>query len=392
MMARKQIVSLALAAALAVSLTACGSSSDTSTDTSGQTAAGVAVQVQEVTSDDIATENKVSGKIAADNETSIFVVSSVKCTAVYVEAGDTVQAGQKICTLDLDSTLSSYNAANISYDSAAQSYQDQKAILDKQVQLAQTNLDNLKALFEIGAASQLEIDQAELSLQQAEAGRTSTLAQLEAGMQSAKSNVEQLSTLLEDVDSRGNVIAPTAGTLVSLNAVENAFVSPSMPVAVIDGPEQMKVSVSVSEALVPKLAIGDEAEVTVSAIDTTFTAQIRAVEQTANAQTKLYTVTLSVPADVSGLLSGMFADVTFRTDASENAVVVPTEAILTSGTEQHVFVVEEGVAKQVPVTTGLTGNGVTEITSGLQPGQQLVTVGQAYLSDGDPVRVVSGEG
>ena len=392
MMARKRIVSLALAGAL-LSLTACGSSSDTSTDASGQSGtSGVAVQVQEVTSDTIATENKVSGKIAADNETSIYVASSVKCTAVYVQAGDTVQAGQKICTLDLDSTLSSYNAANISYDSAAQSYQDQKAILDKQVQLAQDNLNNLKALYEIGAASQLEIDQAELSLQQAEAGRTSTLAQLEAGMQSAKSNVEQLSTLLEDVDSQGNVVAPTAGTLVSLNAVENAFVSPSMPVAVIDGPEQMKVTVSVSEALVPKLAIGDEAEVTVSAVDATFTAQIRSVEQTANAQTKLYTVTLTVPADVSGLLSGMFADVTFRTNASENAVVVPTEAILTNGEEQYVFVVENDIAKYVPVTTGLTGNGVTEITSGLQPGQQLVTVGQAYLSDGAPVRVVSGEG
>ena len=392
MMARKRIVSLALAGAL-LSLTACGSSSDTSADASDQSGtSGVAVQVQEVTSDTIATENKVSGKIAADNETSIYVASSVKCTAVYVQAGDTVQAGQKICTLDLDSTLSSYNAANISYDSAAQSYQDQKAILDKQVQLAQDNLNNLKALYEIGAASQLEIDQAELSLQQAEAGRTSTLAQLEAGMQSAKSNVEQLSTLLEDVDSQGNVVAPTAGTLVSLNAVENAFVSPSMPVAVIDGPEQMKVTVSVSEALVPKLAIGDEAEVTVSAVDAAFTAQIRSVEQTANAQTKLYTVTLTVPADVSGLLSGMFADVTFRTNASENAVVVPTEAILTSGEEQYVFVVENDTAKYVPVTTGLTGNGVTEIPSGLQPGQQLVTVGQAYLSDGAPVRVVSGEG
>lgn len=392
MMARKRIVSLALAGAL-LSLTACGSSSDTSADASSQSGTnGVAVQVQEVTSDTIATENKVSGKIAADNETSIYVASSVKCTAVYVQAGDTVQAGQKICTLDLDSTLSSYNAANISYDSAAQSYQDQKAILDKQVQLAQDNLNNLKALYEIGAASQLEIDQAELSLQQAEAGRDSTLAQLEAGMQSAKSNVEQLSTLLEDVDSQGNVVAPTAGTLVSLNAVENAFVSPSMPVAVIDGPEQMKVTVSVSEALVPKLAIGDEAEVTVSAVDAAFTAQIRSVEQTANAQTKLYTVTLTVPADVSGLLSGMFADVTFRTNASENAVVVPTEAILTSGEDQYVFVVENDTAKYVPVTTGLTGNGVTEITSGLQPGQQLVTVGQAYLSDGAPVRVVSGEG
>ena len=391
MMARKRIASLALAAAL-VSLTACGSSSDTSTDTSGQTAAGVAVQVETVASDTIASENKVSGKIVADNETSIYVASSVKCTAVYVEAGDTVQAGEKICTLDLDSTLSSYNAANISYQSSVQSYQDQKAILDKQVQLAQDNLDNLKALFEIGAASQLEIDQAELSLQQAQAGRTSTLAQLEAGMQSAKSSVEQLSTLLEDVDAQGNVVSPVAGTLVSLNAAENAFVSPSLPVAVIDGPEQMKVTVSVSEALVPKLVIGDEAEVSVSAVDAVFTAQIRSVEQTANAQTMLYTVTLTVPADVGGLLSGMFADVTFRTDASENAVVVPTEAILTSGGEQYVFVVENDAARRVTVTTGLTGSGVTEILSGLQPGQQLVTVGQAYLSDGDPVRVVSGEG
>ena len=43
------------------------------------------------------------------------------------------------------------------------------------------------------------------------------------------------------------------------------------------------------------------------------------------------------------------------------------------------------------VTTGLTGNGVTEILTGLAAGQQLVTVGQAYLNDGDPVRIVSGE-
>ena len=42
------------------------------------------------------------------------------------------------------------------------------------------------------------------------------------------------------------------------------------------------------------------------------------------------------------------------------------------------------------VTAGLTGNGVTEILTGLTAGQQLVTVGQAYLNDGDPVRIVSG--
>ena len=392
MMARKRIAALSLAAALTLALAGCGTEQGQGDASAQNTPAGVAVQVEEVAQQTVATENRVSGRVEADGETSIFVASSVKCTAVYVQAGDTVSAGQKLCTLDLDSTLASYNAASISYDSAVQSYQDQQAILDKQVQLAQDNLDNLKALFEIGAASQLEIDQAELTLQQAQAGRASTLAQLEAGMQSAKSGVEQLATLLEDVDAQGNVVAPVAGTLTSFSATENAFTSPTMPLAVIDGPEQMKITASVSEALVPKLASGAEAEVTVSAAGAAFTGEIVAVERTANVQTRLYPVTLSIPADVGGLLSGMSAQVVFRTDASENAVVVPTQAILTSGEERYVFVVENDTAKYVPVTVGLTGSGVTEITSGLQPGQQLVTVGQAYLSDGDPVRVVSGEG
>ena len=55
------------------------------------------------------------------------------------------------------------------------------------------------------------------------------------------------------------------------------------------------------------------------------------------------------------------------------------------------MVQDDNTAKYVEVTTGLTGNGVTEVTSGLSAGQQLVTVGQSYLSDGAAVRVVSGE-
>ena len=390
-MNQKRSLSLALAAAMALSLTACGSKSDSSSS-ADDTPTGVAVQVQPVTADTISTENKVSGKVVSDNESSVFVASSAKCTAVYVDAGDMVSAGQKLCTLDLASTISSYNAANISYNSAVQSYQDQKNVFDSQIALYTKNVNDLKALKEIGAASQTEIDQAQLQLESAQATKNSTLSQLEAGMQSYKSNVEQLSTVLENVDGAGNVIAPISGTLVSLNAEENAFVSPSMPVAVIDGVDQMKISVSVSEALVPKLTIGDSVDVAVSAASQTFTGAIRSVEQAANAQTKLYTVTVSVPSDVSGLLSGMFADVTFHTDTASGAIVVPTESILTSGSTQYVYVVQDdNTAKYIEVTTGLTGNGITEVTSGLSAGQQLVTVGQSYLSDGAAVRVVSGE-
>lgn len=389
-MKQKRIFSVILAAALAVSLTACQSGGGESGSAPEQ-AAGVAVQVREVEMDTISTENKVSGRVVTDGQESVFVTANAQCLAVYVEVGDAVTAGQALCALDLASTLSSYNAANISYTSAVRSYNDQAAIFDKQIELAEKNVSDLKALFEIGAASQLEIDQAELSLQTAQAQRSSTLAQLEAGMQSSKSSVEQLDAVLEHVDSRGNVIAPVSGTVISLSAAEGGFISASAPVAVIDGVDRMEVAVSVSEALVPKLSRGDEADVSISSLGVQTVGVIKSIDLAANLQTKLYNVTLSIGEDVPGLLSGMFADVSFRTDTSADAVVIPTEAILTSNGKQYVFVVEDGAARNVEIATGLTGSGVTEVTSGLKAGDVLVTVGQAYLSDGDAVRIVSGE-
>ena len=391
-MKQKKTFAALLAGALALSLAACQSGGETSVPPEGDAPAGVAVQVQEVKVDTISTENKVSGRVVTDGQESVFVTAQAQCTAVYVEVGDAVTAGQKLCALDLASTLSSYNAASISYRSAVQSYNDQAAIFDRQIALAEKNVSDLQALFEIGAASQLEIDQAELSLDTARAQRTSTLAQLEAGMQSYKSNVEQLDAVLEHVDGAGNVIAPVSGTVVSLNAAEGGFVTASAPVAVIDGVDRMEVAVSVSEALVPKLARGDEVDVSISSLGVSTVGTIKSIDLAANMQTKLYNVTISIQEDIPGLLSGMFADVSFRTDTSTDTIVIPTEAILTSNDVQYVFVVENDAARYVEISAGLTGNGVTEVTSGLKAGDMLVTVGQAYLSEGDPVRIVSGEG
>lgn len=432
----KRILAAVLAASLLV-LTACndhnnGAGADGG-DQGGETASGVAVQVETIQATDISNENRVSGRVTSEDQTAVMVGTTAQVTKVYVETGDVVRAGDRLCTLDIASTLDSYRAAIISRDSAKQSYDDQAAVFDAQIALydtqmalanaqietlntqiamAEKNLSDLTALKEIGAAAQIELDQAQLSLDQAKAGldqarsevdqlqlaklssqaqKNSTLAQLEAGVESYQSNVDQLAGVLENVDSAGSVVAPASGTIITLNAVESGMVSPSSPVAVIDSADQLKVAVAVSEALIPRLAVGDEADVTIGAVDLTYVGAIRNIERNPNAQTGLYTVSVSVPADAAGLLTGMFADVTFRTDTSYNAIVAPTEAILTSGDVQYVYVVENDAAKYVEVTTGLTGNGVTEVLSGLKEGQQLVTVGQSYLSDGDSVRIVSGE-
>ena len=386
-MNRNRIFAAALSAALVLSLTGCVKQQESNY----VAPAGVAVQVESVARTSIATDNRVSGKVAADNETNVFVATNALCTAVYVSQGDSVNAGDKICTLDLSSVIANKNAASVNYQSLVSQYNSQKALLEKQIALAENNLITTQKLFEIGAASQLEVDNAQITLDQAMMGRDSALSQLEAGIQSGKASLDQVQMVLEHVDNEGNVIAPVSGTVSTLTAVESSFVTASYPVAVIQGAEQMKLSVYVSEALVPSLQVGGIADVVVETAGAAFQAEIRNVDRSPISQLGLYGVTLSVPAEVTGLLPGMFAEVTFHTDTRDNTIVIPTQAIQTNDSIQYVYVVENDTAVYTEVVTGLAGNGVTEILSGLEEGAVLVTVGQSYLADGSAVRVVSGE-
>ena len=86
----------------------------------------------------------------------------------------------------------------------------------------------------------------------------------------------------------------------------------------------------------------------------------------------------------------MFAKAVFRTDSRIGTVLIPTESILTGEDgQQFVYIADGDTAYQVKITTGLVGETQTEITSGLHGGEQLVTRGQSYLSDGAPVRVTN---
>ncbi len=542
-MKQKRFFAALLAGAVAISLSACrsGGGEDGSQGDGGS--AGVAVQVQSVTADTISAGSSVSGQVVNDSEKgSVFVSANARCTAVYVEEGDDIQAGEPICALDMTETLSAIETATTSYNDTQRSYQDQEALFDAQIALAEKNITDarksyqdqealfdsqialaeksisdakksyqeqdallnsqialaekavsdarksyqeqeeffnsqialaeknvrdLEALMAIGGAAQIEIDQAELSLQSlqtsksstmtqletgiqnaetnlqsaqtarsstmaqletgvqsaetnlqtlqtpkssaiaqletgiqnaetslqsVQASKTATLAQLGSGMRSAQNNIDQLRTVMKNVDDKGNVIAPVSGKILSLNAVENSYVGPTAPVAVIDGEAKLEIAVSVSEALVPRLAQGDEVDIQISALDLSAVGTIREIEKEASYQTKLYAVSIDLIDPPADLRAGLFVDVSFRTEVSSNTIVIPTEAILSSNEEQYVFVVEDGKARYVSVTTGIAGNGVTEITRGLSAGDQLVTVGQAYLTDGAAVRIVSGEG
>lgn len=382
----------------------------------------IAVEIRQVERGSISSESSVSGQVAAGEQESVFVALSAQCKDVYVETGDDVTAGQTLFTLDISATLDNIQTTNMSMTTARKSYQEQMALLSQQIQqaqgqlaqaqnqlaLAEKNLSDTQALFEIGAASQLEVDNAAMSVDNAKLGvesvqlsinnlqssQRSAREQYDLSVQNSQSTLNQLESSLNGVDRRGNVAAPISGTVISLNAYKNGFASPGTPMATIESTADRKISVAVSEALVSKLQVGDRADVAVEAIESDFQGTITSIDSSANPATHLYGVSISIPeGQAGGLLSGMFAEVNFFTDTQNDVVIVPTEAILTGVDGSYVFTLDpDNIAHRVEVETGLVGDGITEITSGLEGGEVLVTVGQFYLSDGALARVVPHQG
>ncbi len=385
---RKKLTALILALLMALTLTACGEQEGQAEENAAP--AGVAVQVTEAVVETVSSDVTVSGKVAAEAETAVYVLgsNSAKVDAIYVSEGDYVIAGDVLCRLDTSMVSGSDLSNQASYLASMENYNTQKELLERTVAMQETNYQNTLALFEIGAASQLEVDAAELQYLSAVAQRDATLSQLASAMSSQQSGYLQMNAAMQGADAEGNVIAPISGRVTSVAATVGSTVSSSQPIVVIDATGQMNITVSVSEALIPKLSVGDKASVRVSSLSLDFDATITAIDHASSLQTQLYGVTLSAPAGVDGLRPGIFADVSFHTDTSVDAVIVPTEAILTSNGEQYVYVVDGGAARKAVVTTGLAGSGATELLSGVAAGESVVIVGQQYLSDGDAVRVV----
>ena len=379
----------------------------------------VAVEIQPVERGSLSAESKVAGQVAAGDQESVYLGLSAQCKNVYVEVGDTVTSGQTLFTVDISSTLDNIKTTNMSMESTRKSYQDQTALLAQQLEqannqlaqannqlaMAQKNLEDTQALFEIGAASQLEVDNASMNVDSVKIGvdsaqlainnliasQNSAREQYALAVQNSQNTLNQLNTSLKGLDQNGNVAAPIAGTVISLNAFKNGFTSPGAPMATIESTADREISVSVSESLISKIRAGSPVHVTVDAAAAEFQGTIDSIENSANPATHLYGVTIKVPSGQGrGMRSGMFAEVTFYTDTQSNVVVVPTEAIQTGIDGAYVFTLDENnVAHRIPVQTCLVGDGVTEITEGLAGGEVLVTVGQFYLTDGAQVRVVA---
>jgi len=184
--------------------------------------------------------------------------------------------------------------------------------------------------------------------------------------------------------SRFTLTAPISGIVTELTAREGMTVTMGSPLFRINGLSKVWVNAEVPESLEQDVHAGDSVKARTAAVPgEVFEGTISAVLPSVNLATRTLTARVSLPNPKLQLLPGMFMTVQFAPGAASDVLMVPSEAVIETGTRRVVMVSEgDGRFRPVNVETGAQSGGQTEIRSGLTLGQKVVVSGQ-FLIDSE---------
>lgn len=242
-----------------------------------------------------------------------------------------------------------------------------------------------------------------ISEQEYEAARTEHLLS-QAQVKEARANLEQASEGLRQT----TITSPIKGTVTQINVVlgENVITgtlnTPGTKLMVVADLSNMEVESQVDEADIAKVTMGQRAVIEVEAIpEKNYEGTVHEIGysaddgETEGNETVNYNVSILIKDSISELKPGMTATSDIITSELKNVLMVPIQSVVTRPVSQlsstfsngngsspdpngrreteAVFVVVNGTAQLVPVTTGVAGEQYIQITDGLQQGQQIIT-------------------
>lgn len=342
----------------------------------------VSVEVAAATTGDVAKIVRLTGNVAARTEINVIPKMPGRIRSLSVDVGDRVSKGQVLVKLDDAEVLASLRAAEAALEVAKAGARAAQANLED----AKRNLERMQQLYDAGAISLQQLEQAQLRYEQAAAGvNDAQVRQAEAAVESARLQLENTV-----------IVSPINGVVAARFADPGELAGTSQPLLTLVDISEVQVTCNVTGEDVNSLRTGQNVPVVVAAAGQTeeerrFTGRITSLAPAADARSKLFPVRISIPNPDGRLRPGMFAEVHLTTAVSRNAVRVPVDAVLERDGKKIVYVVEGDRARERRVETGITGEDYVEIRSGLKPGEKVVVTGQDFLVDGTRVQVSSGK-
>jgi Cu(I)/Ag(I) efflux system membrane fusion protein len=186
------------------------------------------------------------------------------------------------------------------------------------------------------------------------------------------------------VQPRMTIYSPISGVVSELGVKEGMTVMSGAPLFRINGTSSVWVNAEVPENISAHVRPGAMVEAsTPSLVGTTFKGRVSALLPEVNAATRTLKARIEIANPRDELVPGMFATVSLTPSKSTEVLLVPTEAVIQTGTRSVVMVAEGGGKfASVDVETGSESGGRTEIRKGLEAGQKVVVSGQ-FLIDSE---------
>jgi Cu(I)/Ag(I) efflux system membrane fusion protein len=183
------------------------------------------------------------------------------------------------------------------------------------------------------------------------------------------------------VQTHFTVTAPIAGVISELSTRQGATVMSGAPLFRINGLATVWINAEIPESFGEQIHAGDAVKARVPALPgTVFRGKVDAVLPHVDPANRTLTARVQLANPNAQLVPGMFVTAQFANGAPRDVLLVPSEAVIETGTRRVVIVAEgEGRFRPVNVEIGAEGDGQTEIRSGLMAGQTVVVSGQFLL-------------
>lgn len=360
----------------------------------------IPVEVEKVGNKTLINTAILSGKVSSETDVSVIPKVPGKVESVSVKVGDTVHEGEVLFTLDTTDLSTAYQLAEARYQNSKEQWAAAKTSLERTKTLASekiTNarqtLANTKALYDAGAASKSQLDQAELGLKELESSFAGQIEQLsvQASDSSLKLVEVQLTQAREALDN-ATVTAPVEGIVSQVNVQVGNMATSAQAAVGLTNTSSVYTTLSVTENLVNRLKKADVVKITIPSVsDKNFEGIIENISPAADTKTQLYPIKVLIDNPENLIKPGMFAKVELTTDQKADAMAIKSEAVVLKNEKTIVYIVQEDKAVAKEVVTGLDTGVDIEILEGLTQGDTVIVKGQTLVDEGHKVKIVGGE-
>jgi HlyD family secretion protein len=345
----------------------------------------------------ITQEVQEAGYVRASDRYDIQAPAGGRIIGVQAAAGQTVEAGQTVVTLEnleLQGQLDALTGTQAGARSEIEKVNSELQAAELNLAESRRDEQRKKTLLEAGSISKVEYDTAENNVRQLEQSITAlgkSLTSLEERQKAFQSQAANLSRQLQQLA----VTSPIEGKILALDLKPGQLVTAGTVLISVGTPGRMEVRTDILCDDIVNVKVGQEARIVFSgAEDLKLVGRVKEIYPEASEKISALGVAqrrvpVIITLDQNGPLQpGYEVQTAIITAQHRNAVLLPREAISknTSG-EEYVRVVSDGHIKVRKVKTGLKNAVMAEIVEGLGKGDVVLRDGSSGLENGSKVKI-----